>query len=198
MVDSNLFLRNARVGSRVAFMNAPARHFLHSRTVHGFSSLCFLCACLTLLGCASHRRSATERVSRSSDIAEIILWAMPLALNLDKSPGADGFAIKVYAVSSNDPKTQPIRSGQLDILMFDGALVGSVTETNQPRRVWSYSDRELTAFVFQTTIGTAYALTLHWGPDVPKQDRITVAARYRPPQGPSISSAPSFITVVSQ
>lgn len=123
---------------------------------------------------------------------------MPLALNLDRSPGADGFAVKVYAGTRDDPKTQPIRSGRLELLMFDGVLTGRVSETNQARRVWSYSEKELAAFLFQTTIGAGYAFTVRWGQDMPKQDVITVVARYVPPRGPSIDSASSVITVVSQ
>jgi hypothetical protein len=108
----------------------------------------------------------------------------------------DGFAIKVYAVDRSKPKTQPIKTGALQIRMYDGHLQ-QVTKPDSPqsRHVWTFSAAELKSHAFATTIGTGYDFTLNWGADRPRDDKISVIARYQPPQGLAVYSAPSSISV---
>lgn len=153
---------------------------------------------LALAGCASTKPNGSDSARFSQPqtrITEINLLAMPVAINLDSVPGVDGFAIRVYAVDPSRPKTQPVESGTLEILMYDGLLKEVLPEIGQYRHVWSFTAQQLKACVFTSAIGTGYRFTLNWGTDQPRDDKITIAVRYRPAQGPAIYSAPSSITV---
>lgn len=151
---------------------------------------------VALAGCATSmpRRSASAR-SAQTPIDELNLLAMPVALNLDAVPGVDGVAIQVYAVARNQPKTQPIRDGMLDVLMYDGLLKEIIPDSNQYRHVWNFAADQLKAYAAGTAIGVSYRLTLNWGMDRPRDDKITLIVRYRPVQGEAVYSAPSSIAV---
>ena len=47
--------------------------------------------------------------------------------------------------------------------------------------------RDLLTSALTTTVGTGYLFPLAWGKDQPRADKITVVARYLPPQGPAVS-----------
>jgi len=153
---------------------------------------------LLLTGCNTTRKSDPSPVRPAKGISEIHLFAVPLAINTDATPGADGFAVKVYAVDRFKPKPTAIAEGTLDILMFDGLLPGRAIGTNTPLQVWSYAADQLPLYLHRGTIGDAYEFTPLWTTNRPHADQITVAARYRPPSGDPLFSATSTITVVSQ
>jgi len=163
---------------------------------HPFILLSSLLLCLA--GCGTARDGNSDTARPSKGIGELHLLAVPLAINSDQSPGADGFAVKVYAVDPTRPKTQPIGEGTLEILMFDGLIPGTFPGTNSPRHVWTYPAIQLPRYKHTGIVGDGYEFTPHWTTNQPKADQITVAARYRPLQGPPVLSAPSIITVVSQ
>jgi hypothetical protein len=127
-------------------------------------------------------------------IDQIRLVALPVALNLDRRPGLDGFGVKVYGLSYKQPKPQPIRRGIIEILMYDG-LLPSGTNQVQPRCAWSYAASELGQYELHSTIGLAYQFAPRWGENKPTQNHITVVARYRPAEDQLIESAPSVIAV---
>lgn len=120
-----------------------------------------------------------------------------MALNLDASPGVDGFGVMVYAVTRAHPKPQPIRSGSLQVLMYDGIVSADAVAAEQrmPRRVWTFTSAELKALQTGSAIGTGYKLTLDWGEDAPASEGISIIARYRFLAGNLIDSAPSYIAV---
>lgn len=151
--------------------------------------------CLALVaGCAGSKPAGSAK-SPSGSIVELDLVTMPVAVAVDSSSKVDGVAIKVYAMDSEHPKTQPIRKGALDLLMFDGVKNDEFDNTNQCRHVWTFPGNQLPAYAIETTIGTGYLLSLGWGDDRPQTERITVIARYRPPQGRTIYSAPSYVSM---
>ena len=152
--------------------------------------------CLALPGCAtSQKAGAAPTGPGRGRIDELNLLAVPVAINLDATPGVDGFAIQVYAVDRNHPKTQPIRDGTLDVLMFDGLLKGFVTDDSQYRHIWNFTANQLKAYAATTAIGTSYRLTLNWGADKPRDDKITLIVRHRPSQGAAVYSSPSSIAI---
>ena len=130
-------------------------------------------------------------------ITEINLLAIPVALNFDDKPGPDGFVIKVFANSRKRPKTQPIESGTIDVLMFDGVPGGPDSASLQPLRIWSYSAQELKSFEVHGSIGTGYQLAPRWGDAKPTGNSISVVVRYTARSGASIASAPSVISVAN-
>lgn len=121
---------------------------------------------------------------------------MPVALNLDALPGADGIVLKLYADHPDHAKPVAIKEGQLDLLLYDG-LLDQTTPTNQaPLHVWSFTAKQLAKHASNTTIGTGYDFALPWGDNVPQQNYVTVVGRFTPRSGPVILSAPTVITVV--
>jgi hypothetical protein len=131
----------------------------------------------------------------SSRLDEINLVALPVPINLESLPGIDGIVVKIYGVNYKHPRTQPIDSGTLEILMYDGLVRGSADETNQCRHIWTFTAQELQAYAFTTTVGTGYFFRLGWGKDKPQRDKITVVARYQPRQGQAVYCAPSYIAI---
>jgi hypothetical protein len=155
----------------------------------GLVGLIFLSACSTpssapLLGSDSG----------SDAVDQIRLVAIPVALNLDRRPGVDGFGVKVYGLSSSRAKPQQIRQGSIDILMYDG-LLPLGTNALEPKCTWSYTATDLRQYELKSTIGLAYQIAPRWGTNRPAHTRITVMARYKPAADTVIESAPSVITV---
>jgi len=154
-----------------------------------------------LLGCSGcvtsgpAAKPAPAGPSSGSRIDEINLVTMPVVVNLESKLGLNGVQVKIYAVDYKRPKTQPIRDGALEILMFEGLVGDSFDQTNLCRHLWSFLAPELPAYAATTAVGTGYLLPLAWGKDRPRADKITLVARYQPPQGPMIYSAPSYISI---
>jgi len=149
-------------------------------------------------GCGTSRPAAKPAPGRASPaprVDELNLVTMPVAVNLESKLGINGISVKVFAGDYQRPKTQPIKDGTLQILMFDGLVGDSFDQTNRCRHLWSFPGRDLAAYAFTTTIGTGYVFSLAWGKDQPRSDKITVVARYQPPQGPMVYAAPSYISI---
>ncbi len=148
-----------------------------------------------LTGCAT-----TGPGSRSSRnrIDEINLLCAPAAINFDGVPGADGLSLRIYASNSQQPKSQGIARGTLEILLFDGLAKDVDLQTGKPLRVWSYPAAELAGFAQKTSIGLSYVLTPLWGTQRPPRAWVTVVARYLPPEGGPLYSGPATVFVSTQ
>jgi hypothetical protein len=155
------------------------------------------CLLLALLaGCASRPPGAAgPSAIAASPIDEVHLLSVPAALNLDQLPGADGFAVKIFAGNRKQPKPVSVTSGTLEILMFDGVLKDRNPSTAKPLRIWSFSASQLKDHLEKTSIGASYRFTLLWGEAKPAQENITILARYVSTAGATIYSAPSTISV---
>jgi len=151
-----------------------------------------LVLCLLLCGCSS-----TGPFSSNGEIVQLNLLTAPVGLDLDGRPGIDGFSTKVYASNASDPKAVPIRTGTLELLMFDGTLFG---RTNVPPALhtWSFTAEQLRNYEFKARIGTGYELLLPWGRDVPTRNMITVGARYTSPEGKIVTSGLTSVTVLNK
>jgi len=130
----------------------------------------------------------------AADISELNLLTLPVALNLDGAPGADGVAIKLYAVAPGAPKPGPIRSGEVEILLFDGLLAPNSTTLPPPARTWRFTAKQLKEWEVRAMVGTGYQLTLRWDRFVPKGERVTVVARYALGKGRYLYSSPGVIS----
>ncbi len=147
---------------------------------------------LLLSGCGTSAPSASV-ASSASHLDELDLVTSPVAVNLQSQLGVNGIPVKVYAVDYHLPKTQPIRDGTVQILMFEGLVRDAFDQTNRCRHVWSYPARDLALYTFRTTVGTGYLFPLAWGKDQPRTDKIALVARYLAPQGRTLYSAPSYV-----
>jgi hypothetical protein len=152
---------------------------------------------LGLAGCsttgAGSGSTRSGRAQRPSGIQELHLLTMPVALNLDGSPGPDGVAVKLFANVGNATKPAPIRSGEIEILLFDGLLSGGSAALPQPSHAWRFTAAELKGFETQAMVGTGYQLTLRWGAFRPKNDRVTLIARHPVGEGRYLYSTPGVI-----
>jgi hypothetical protein len=166
--------------------------------VQRLAALMLLSLLLASSGCVTSgppRKPAPDRPSSGSRIDELNLVTMPVVVNLESKLGINGVQVKIYAVDYQRPRTQPIRDGALEILMFEGLVGDSFDQTNRCRHLWSFPARDLATYAATTTVGTGYLFPLAWGKDRPRADKITLIARYQPPQGPMIYSAPSYISI---
>jgi len=124
---------------------------------------------------------------------ELHLLTMPVALNLDGAPGPDGVAVKLFANVGNAAKPAPIRSGEIEILLFDGLLTDKNLPALQPAHTWTFTAKELKEFETQAMVGTGYQLTLRWGSFKPKSDRVSIIARHPIGDGRYLYSTPGVI-----
>ena len=142
-------------------------------------------------GCATTSGGADRTVS---DVVELNLLTLPVALNLDARPGADGVAVKLFALSAGAPKPTPIRAGSVEVLLFDGLLPQDTTTLPEPAHVWRFTAQQLKEWEVRAVIGTGYQLTLRWDRFQPSGERVTVVARHAIGAGRYIYSSPGVIS----
>jgi hypothetical protein len=149
---------------------------------------------MVFTGCASGRSAGgASPGGPSGAIQELSLFSAPVAVNFDGLPGPDGLSLRVYAGNAQLPKSLPIKTGTLEVLMFDGLIKAEEAATAKPLHVWSYPATDLIGYGQKTSIGMSYVLTPLWGKDKPTKNRVTVLVRYLPPQGITLYSAPTVI-----
>lgn len=152
--------------------------------------LCLL-AGLCITGCATMSGGRSERVD------EVHLFGLPVTLNFDGKPGADGFAVRIFVTKGGGAKGSTIQSGNLEVLMFDGVVGADEIATKEPKQVWKFTPHQLTALREQTSLGAGYRFVLRWD-EAPTHGHITVLARYISPKGEPVYSSPSTITATAK
>ena len=148
-----------------------------------------LCVML-MTGCAS---SSTR--DNTPAVQSLHLFSVPQAINLDDEPGPDGFAVRLFARGPGSSKGIAFPNGNLEIAMFDGLVSETSVPPAQPLRAWNFAGSELKQHAGQSAVGTGYRFTLRWMDARPAGSRISIVARYLPPSGPPISSAPSTVAI---
>jgi hypothetical protein len=152
----------------------------------------FVCSLLTavlLAGCATF--------SGGGNVDEVHLFGLPVTVNLDGIPGADGFAARVYATKDGGSKGSELDAGVLEILMFDGVIGGEELANTPPAQSWKFGPKQLAHFKEKNSLGTGYRFALRWQRP-PTRGHITVVARYVSPKGEYIYSSPSTISSASK
>lgn len=127
------------------------------------------------------------------EVEELHLFGLPVTLNLDTKPGPDGFAIRIFATKRGSAKGATLGGGEIEMLMFDGVIAGPDLLKLTPQQIWKFNARELRQFHETSTLGAAYRFALRWD-EAPKRGHLTVIARYIPPKGEPVYSAPSTIS----
>lgn len=150
-----------------------------------------LAAMLLAAGCATGR-------GRGGRIDSLHVFSVPVALDLDGSPGPDGFGVTLYASKAAAARGVPITTGKIEILMFDGAPQEDTKTNAAPRRVWTFSSPVLKSQMIKTSLGTGYRFAPRWEDTPPLQSRITIVARYVPSEGTVVQSSPTTIAVTSK
>lgn len=160
-------------------------------------SLALLGAELCTAGPRPSETEAAAPVSKGSrgGIDELHLFTVPVALNLDREPGPDGFEIKVYASSAERAKGVPITKGSLEVVMYDGVVSAGGLEAAKPLHTWTYTAAQLKPFASTSSLGVGYRMAIRWAKDSPKGASITVVVRHLLPKRETIYSSPSVIAV---
>ena len=77
------------------------------------------CCLLAAAGCSTApakpvpaKQAPAAAAAGSEAIQELNLLSMPMALNLDANPGADGLAVKLFANNASSAKTVVITEGR--------------------------------------------------------------------------------------
>ena len=134
--------------------------------------------------------------SQGNGISVIHLFGMPVALNLDPTPGPDGIGIRIYASAPGVDQGIEIRQGSLEVLMLDGVVTEAQAKAAKPRKVWSFTSTALRSFAGKTSLGSGYQLALRWGKEAPPTSVVTIIARYRSPRGQEVWSTASTVSVL--
>ena len=154
------------------------------------SSAALLAVMLLAGGCATGP-------ARGGKIDSLYVFSVPVALDLDGSPGPDGFGVTLYASKAAGSKGVPITNGKVEVLMFDGAPQENTKTNEAPRRVWTFSSADLKKQMIKTPrLGTGYRFTPRWEDTPPLQSCITIVARYVSPGETTVQSAPTTIAVI--
>ncbi len=179
-------------------MNGAWRQWMKERSVRvAGGGWALLAAAGLASGCASSSKGTRPQAPGPASmrpVDSLNLLTTPVALDLDRRPGADGFAVQVYATRLGKAKTQPIRTGALEILLLDGVVALPSVGEQVPLRIWRFEAAELGAQAVDTAIGTGYRLTLAWGSDGPTLPMFSVVARHVQPDLSPVYSAPSAVS----
>jgi len=126
-------------------------------------------------------------------INSIGLFTSPVLFNLDGKPGPEAFKARIYAIRDSAPKPVPFTKGTLEIIIFDE--VSNRDQQDPPRQVWSFSGADLNLYRLQTSIGFHYDFTLEIDKSKPLSSKVSIAAKFTPPDGVSIFAKPVSISV---
>jgi hypothetical protein len=153
-----------------------------------FSVLVSVC----IAGCASMSSSGGR-----GPVDEIHLFGLPITINMDGQPGADGFAARIYVTMGGSAKGARVKSGALEVWMFDGVVRTDDLLTQTPLQKWRFPARELNRLQEQTSLGQGYRFALRWK-EAPKHNHITIIARFVPEKGQPVYSSPSTISAAAK
>ena len=164
--------------------------------------LIFLCVVCLAGGCgrpasgAKELKSVSTKPPRPVDgVDRVDFWAVPpAAINWDEIPGADGVQARVYLFRADRPDPVLVKGG-LEFLMYAGRAQQGTLPPAEPLKAWSFTADDLVAQRARSMVGWGYAAQLGWGKDVPTAPVITLRARYQPPKGPPVYSAPISIAM---
>jgi hypothetical protein len=135
--------------------------------------------------------------SRARKIDSLHLFTAPVALDLAPPPGPDSIGLTLYASATATPRGVPIAGGRLVIEMFDGPLQPGGSNA-APRCAWTFLPPELKPLGVKTSLGHGYRFTLRWNNSPPREDRVTLVARYLTARDTAIESTPTTIAVTAK
>ncbi|MEX2673280.1 MAG: hypothetical protein WD294_14345 [Phycisphaeraceae bacterium] len=137
--------------------------------------------------------AAGERV-----VYDLKLLTSPTALNLDDEPGPDGFAASIYAVGQDGYRSLPIKTGVLEVMLFDGVIRRRDVATAEPRQTWVFDPAQLASTASRSALGVGYGFTLRWDKGEPfEHGEVTILARYVPDvaEASPVYSAPVSLAI---
>jgi hypothetical protein len=148
---------------------------------------------VTGIGCQTQGSDVGRFRPKVFDPGEGPVNSIRLFIILDGEPGPDAFKARVYALRDSVPKPVPFTDGTLEIIIFDEA--SNRDQQDPPRQVWSFSGADLNRHRLQTIIGFSYDFPLKIDKAKPLPGKVSVVAKFTPPDGGSIFAKPVSITV---
>src|SRR4051812_30316186 len=121
--------------ARVCFR---ARHGRASRPSHPLGKAKPLWAAaflLALAGCGS-TPGGGRGVEGASRVDHVELMALPTAVNINDTPGADGLQVRVYLFQLSQPQAVLLGRGNLDFLLFEGHVGRAEVPRTRPIQIW--------------------------------------------------------------
>ena len=160
--------------------------------------ICLVWIGITGVGCRTDRLDVNlGRIrafnSGKKSVDSIRLFTSSALLNLDGEPGSDGFSARIFAVHNSIAKPIQITEGTLVIIIYDGDA--SRDQSLKPRQVWSFSGTNLPSYLRETSIGFGYDFILKIDRSKPLPGKVSIGAKYTPPDGNSISAKPVSIAI---
>jgi hypothetical protein len=137
---------------------------------------------------------AAPRTVQSID--HIMLEAAPSAVNLDEQPGPDGFEVRVTLFRQDAPLPVALE-GVLEMTMYDAVVEGPALAEATPQQIWRFDRHQLRRFAVpaRANVGIAYGMSLYWGANPPQRQTVTLAARWRRPNGSYLYSDPVTVHI---
>ncbi|MHC4293981.1 MAG: hypothetical protein ACYSTL_00175 [Planctomycetota bacterium] len=146
-------------------------------------------------GCAqqSDRKGAYPPKSVAK-VDKITIFSMPTAINLDNVPGPDALRVRVYLFQLARPEPVTVK-GAMEFLLYEGRVSLSDLHTQVPYHVWRLDGERMNRYLSRGMAGWGYSMELRWAGHPPKSNVISLAVRYQPPEGESVYSIPSVISI---
>jgi len=129
-----------------------------------------------------------------ADVDDVLVRILPAALNWDESPGPDGLQVSVLFFRRGGALPVTV-SGTLEFLLYEGNVARRAVAVADPFYTWRFSAREMKGYLVRGTVGWGYAMRLAWGGKAPAAGTITLVARYSPPEGRALYSAPVAVAL---
>ncbi len=121
----------------------------------------------------------------------------PAPVNWNDEPGPDGLQVRVFMFCvgpRGEVEAVPV-AGTFVFTLYGGAVKTEGLAEAEPLQAWTYGPEQLPGHLGQSYVGWGYAFSLGWGKEMPQTDRITLLARYDPPQGPPLVATPLSIVM---
>jgi len=119
--------------------------------------------------------------------------------NWDNVPGPDGLLVRVMLYQITDRSRGAVRAvtvkGELEFVLYEGKVGATELFARQAFQIWRYPPEDLRKYRVRTMGLWGYGIPLAWDLRAPKTGNVTLIARYTPPKGRPVYSAPLLISL---
>lgn len=154
-----------------------------------------------LAGCQSPgpRRGLSPARTSGAGVDAIEIYASPVAVDWDGVPGSDGLSVRAMFFRFDRSQAVAVGDGELIFMLFAGRQAPAEVRNAQPLMSWRFDADQLRQVARQTIIGVSYNFHLPWeGERPPPAPTVSLTARYQPPSGPPVWTAPTTLSLVAR
>ena len=117
----------------------------------------------------------------------------------DNVPGPDGLLVRVMFFQITSRSRKEVHavtvSGEVEFVLYEGKVDESELFDKEAFYIWRFPPDSLPEHRLRTMGLWGYGFSLAWGKRIPQSRFITLIARYTPPGGQSVYSAPVLISL---